>query len=96
MNVSVSTFVHIYIHFPFLNLPYVLCLYLCAILYCTVLHMHIQYKQQHFSLHTQASLKKFMDYIQTSAVDKMVKFIDKGLDPNYQDSDTGGKESHRA
>jgi len=40
----------------------------------------------------QASLKKFMDYIQTSAVDKMVKFLDKGLDPNYQDADTGGKE----
>lgn len=34
-----------------------------------------------------------MDYIQTSAVDKMAKFLDKGLDPNYQDSDTGGKES---
>lgn len=34
-----------------------------------------------------------MDYIQTSAVDKMVKFIEKGLDPNFQDSDTGGKES---
>lgn len=33
-----------------------------------------------------------MDYIQTSAVDKMAKFLDKGLDPNYQDSDTGGKE----
>lgn len=32
-----------------------------------------------------------MDYIQTSAVDKMAKFLDKGLDPNYQDSDTGGK-----
>lgn len=42
--------------------------------------------------HIQASLKKFMDYIQTSAVDKMVKFMDKGLDPNFQDSDTGGKE----
>lgn len=44
-------------------------------------------------LHKQASLKKFMDYIQTSAVDKMVKFMDKGLDPNFQDSDTGGKEN---
>lgn len=44
----------------------------------------------------QASLKKFMDYIQTSAVDKMTKFLDKGLDPNYQDSDTGGKESREA
>lgn len=44
----------------------------------------------------QASLKKFMDYIQTSAVDKMTKFLDKGLDPNYQDADTGGKKSHRA
>ncbi|MEQ2165618.1 SH3 and multiple ankyrin repeat domains protein 3, partial [Goodea atripinnis] len=40
-----------------------------------------------------ASLKKFMDYIQTSAVDKMAKFLDKGLDPNYQDPDTGGEES---
>lgn len=44
----------------------------------------------------QASLKKFMDYIQTSAVDKMIKFIDKGLDPNFQDSDTGGKDYYRA
>lgn len=33
-----------------------------------------------------------MDYIQTSAVDKMTKFLDKGLDPNYQDADTGGKQ----
>ncbi|XP_035511024.1 SH3 and multiple ankyrin repeat domains protein 1 [Morone saxatilis] len=46
-------------------------------------------EKQLAKLHTKASLKKFMDYIQTSAVDKMVKFIDKGLDPNYQDSDTG-------
>ena len=39
----------------------------------------------------QASLKKFMDYIQTSSVDKMLKFLEKGLDPNYQDADTGGE-----
>lgn len=52
-------------------------------------HAHVS--QQFLSLDMQASLKKFMDYIQTSAVDKMVKFMDKGLDPNFQDSDTGGK-----
>uniref|UniRef100_H3DBR7 SH3 and multiple ankyrin repeat domains protein 1 n=1 Tax=Tetraodon nigroviridis TaxID=99883 RepID=H3DBR7_TETNG len=46
-------------------------------------------EKQLAKLHTKASLKKFMDYIQTSAVDKMVKFMDKGLDPNFQDSDTG-------
>uniref|UniRef100_A0A087Y4W5 SH3 and multiple ankyrin repeat domains protein 1 n=1 Tax=Poecilia formosa TaxID=48698 RepID=A0A087Y4W5_POEFO len=46
-------------------------------------------EKQLAKLHTKASLKKFMDYIQTSAVDKMAKFIDKGLDPNYQDPDTG-------
>lgn len=41
----------------------------------------------------QASLKKFMDYIQTSAVEKVAKLVDKGLDPNYHDPDTGGKVS---
>ncbi|CAL8274655.1 unnamed protein product [Lota lota] len=46
-------------------------------------------EKQLAKLHTKASLKKFMDYIQTSSVDKMVKFLEKGLDPNYQDSDTG-------
>ncbi|TDH03258.1 hypothetical protein EPR50_G00161340 [Perca flavescens] len=46
-------------------------------------------EKQLAKLHTKASLKKFMDYIQTSAVDKMVKFLDKGLDPNFQDADTG-------
>lgn len=32
-----------------------------------------------------------MDYIQSGSVDKMAKFLDKGLDPNYQDPDTGGE-----
>lgn len=36
-----------------------------------------------------------MDYIQTSTVDKMAKFLDKGLDPNYQDPDTGGEQNYR-
>ncbi|CAL8266222.1 unnamed protein product, partial [Gadus morhua 'NCC'] len=46
-------------------------------------------EKQLAKLHTKASLKKFMDYIQTSSVDKMLKFLEKGLDPNYQDADTG-------
>lgn len=40
---------------------------------------------------SQASLKKFLDYIQTGAVEKMVKVLDKGLDPNFHDPDTGGE-----
>lgn len=44
----------------------------------------------------QASLKKLMDYIQTGAADKVAKLIDKGLDPNYHDPDTGGEVSGTA
>uniref|UniRef100_A0A3P8PNQ3 SH3 and multiple ankyrin repeat domains 1 n=1 Tax=Astatotilapia calliptera TaxID=8154 RepID=A0A3P8PNQ3_ASTCA len=40
-------------------------------------------------LSTKASLKKFLDYIQTGAIDKMGKVLDKGLDPNFHDPDTG-------
>lgn len=32
-----------------------------------------------------------MDYIQAGAVEKVAKLIDKGLDPNYHDPDTGGE-----
>ncbi|XP_029311533.1 SH3 and multiple ankyrin repeat domains protein 1-like [Cottoperca gobio] len=40
-------------------------------------------------LSTKASLKKFQEYIQTGAIDKMAKVLDKGLDPNFHDPDTG-------
>ncbi|CAJ1080834.1 SH3 and multiple ankyrin repeat domains protein 1-like isoform X2 [Xyrichtys novacula] len=40
-------------------------------------------------LSTKASLKKFLDYIQTGATDKMAKVLDKGLDPNFHDPDSG-------
>ncbi|XP_031147179.1 SH3 and multiple ankyrin repeat domains protein 1-like isoform X1 [Sander lucioperca] len=40
-------------------------------------------------LSTKASLKKFLDYIQTGAIEKMAKVLDKGLDPNFHDPDNG-------
>ncbi|XP_022598074.1 SH3 and multiple ankyrin repeat domains protein 1-like [Seriola dumerili] len=40
-------------------------------------------------LSTKASLKKFLDYIQTGAIEKMAKVLDKGLDPNFHDPDSG-------
>ena len=42
-------------------------------------------------IYTQASQKKFLDYIQTGAIEKMAKVLDKGLDPNFHDPDNGGE-----
>ncbi|XP_037133312.1 SH3 and multiple ankyrin repeat domains protein 1-like isoform X3 [Syngnathus acus] len=38
---------------------------------------------------SKASLKKFMDYVQTGALDKMLKVLDRGLDPNFHDPESG-------
>ncbi|KAG7492113.1 hypothetical protein MATL_G00010850 [Megalops atlanticus] len=46
-------------------------------------------EKQLAKLHTKASLKKFMDYVQSGAVDKVAKLLEKGLDPNFHDSDSG-------
>ncbi|XP_056286339.1 SH3 and multiple ankyrin repeat domains protein 1-like [Pseudoliparis swirei] len=40
-------------------------------------------------LSTKASLKKFLDYIQIGAIEKMTKVLDKGLDSNFHDPDSG-------
>uniref|UniRef100_G3P1L1 SH3 and multiple ankyrin repeat domains 1 n=1 Tax=Gasterosteus aculeatus aculeatus TaxID=481459 RepID=G3P1L1_GASAC len=40
-------------------------------------------------LSTKASLKKFLEYIQTGAIEKMAKVLEKGLDSNFQDPDSG-------
>lgn len=39
----------------------------------------------------QTGLKKFLEYVQHGAAEKVARLLDKGLDPNYHDSDTGGK-----
>ncbi|XP_030645728.1 LOW QUALITY PROTEIN: SH3 and multiple ankyrin repeat domains protein 3 [Chanos chanos] len=40
-------------------------------------------------LHTKANLKKFMEYVQQRNVEKVSKFLEKGLDPNFHDPETG-------
>ncbi|KPP65698.1 hypothetical protein Z043_115871 [Scleropages formosus] len=37
----------------------------------------------------QANLKKFMEYVQQRNVEKVAKFLEKGLDPNFHDPETG-------
>lgn len=39
----------------------------------------------------QANLKKFLDYVHGGAVEKLSKALDKGLDPNYHDTESGGE-----
>ncbi|TSO57269.1 SH3 and multiple ankyrin repeat domains protein 1 [Bagarius yarrelli] len=46
-------------------------------------------EKQLAKLHTKANLKKFLDYVQSGAVEKISKALDKGLDPNYHDPETG-------
>lgn len=42
----------------------------------------------------QANLKKFMDYVQLHSTDKVARLLDKGLDPNFHDPDSGGEEQN--
>ncbi|XP_066523159.1 SH3 and multiple ankyrin repeat domains protein 3 isoform X2 [Hoplias malabaricus] len=49
---------------------------------------HVDDKQL-AKLHTKANLKKFMEYIQLRNVEKVCRFLEKGLDPNFHDTDSG-------
>lgn len=42
----------------------------------------------------QTGLKKFLEYVQLGTSDKVARLLDKGLDPNYHDSDSGGRKRH--
>ncbi|XP_043915331.1 SH3 and multiple ankyrin repeat domains protein 1 [Protopterus annectens] len=46
-------------------------------------------EKQLAKLHTKASLKKFFDYVQHGSAEKVARLLDKGLDPNYHDTETG-------
>ncbi|XP_069485567.1 SH3 and multiple ankyrin repeat domains protein 3 isoform X2 [Ambystoma mexicanum] len=45
--------------------------------------------KQFAKLHTKANLKKFMDYVQSNNAEKVYRLLEKGLDPNFHDPDTG-------
>ncbi|XP_034433585.1 SH3 and multiple ankyrin repeat domains protein 3 isoform X4 [Hippoglossus hippoglossus] len=40
-------------------------------------------------LHTKANLKRFMEHVAQKNVEKLSKWLEKGLDPNFHDADTG-------
>uniref|UniRef100_UPI003AAD720D SH3 and multiple ankyrin repeat domains protein 3-like n=1 Tax=Centroberyx gerrardi TaxID=166262 RepID=UPI003AAD720D len=40
-------------------------------------------------LHTKANLKRFMEHVHQKNVEKVSRWLEKGLDPNFHDSDTG-------
>ncbi|KYO37119.1 SH3 and multiple ankyrin repeat domains protein 1 isoform B [Alligator mississippiensis] len=46
-------------------------------------------EKQLAKLHTKTGLKKFLEYVQHGSVEKVARLLDKGLDPNYHDSDSG-------
>ncbi|XP_053317767.1 SH3 and multiple ankyrin repeat domains protein 3 [Spea bombifrons] len=45
--------------------------------------------KQFAKLHTKGNLKKFMEYVQLQNLEKVSRLLERGLDPNYQDPDTG-------
>lgn len=40
----------------------------------------------------QANLKRFMEHVHQKNVEKVSKWLEKGLDPNFHDSDSGGEQ----
>ncbi|KFR11796.1 SH3 and multiple ankyrin repeat domains protein 2 [Opisthocomus hoazin] len=46
-------------------------------------------EKQLAKIHTKANLRKFMDYVHHLSVEKVTKMLDRGLDPNYHDLESG-------
>ncbi|XP_025908203.1 SH3 and multiple ankyrin repeat domains protein 1-like, partial [Nothoprocta perdicaria] len=46
-------------------------------------------EKQLAKLHTKTGLRKFLDYVQHGAADKVARLLERGLDPNYHDADSG-------
>ncbi|XP_042325220.1 SH3 and multiple ankyrin repeat domains protein 2 isoform X2 [Sceloporus undulatus] len=46
-------------------------------------------EKQLAKLHTKTNFRKFMDHVHHLSVEKLTKMLDRGLDPNYHDLETG-------
>ncbi|XP_074853561.1 SH3 and multiple ankyrin repeat domains protein 2 [Carettochelys insculpta] len=46
-------------------------------------------EKQLAKLHTKTNLRKFMDHVHHLSVEKITKMLDRGLDPNYHDLESG-------
>uniref|UniRef100_UPI00358F40DC SH3 and multiple ankyrin repeat domains protein 2-like isoform X2 n=1 Tax=Myxine glutinosa TaxID=7769 RepID=UPI00358F40DC len=49
---------------------------------------HVSDKQL-LKLHSKVNLRRFMEYIRHLAVEKIGRLLERGMDPNFQDPDTG-------
>lgn len=58
--------------------------------------MAVVEKSAHMNPHLnfQANLKRFMEHVHQKNVEKVSKWLEKGLDPNFHDSDSGGERQH--
>ncbi|KAA0199071.1 SH3 and multiple ankyrin repeat domains protein 3 [Fasciolopsis buskii] len=65
-------------------------------------HLELKYKQRVYrvlktnlnklkKIHIKSNLKNFLDCVKSGDVDKVSKWLNKGLDPNFQWKDGGGK-----
>jgi SH3/ankyrin repeat-containing protein len=52
--------------------------------------LHLDEKQLK-AMHTRTNLRRLLDYVQSSQVEKIAKMCSKGLDPNFHCQETGGK-----
>lgn len=64
--------------------------FMSDILYISIVNGHGV--SSHSVVPFKANLKKFMEYIQQRSVEKVCRFLEKGLDPNFHDVETGGED----
>lgn len=53
--------------------------------------LHLDEKQLK-AMHTRTNLRRLLEYVANSQVEKIAKMCSKGLDPNFHCQETGGKK----